>query len=408
MFQKLVSILMIPILFMYTLLPAAFGARNDKVFQWSDLKNLHSLGDYIDYIQERGAPSFDTDTFLRNLAPADMVRKILHGQVLDREEEAYLDVKLDETLSSFCTYVAENTGFDLERLLTHVPNLNGPAEFGAEVLGVDTTALRGRIYALRDEAAREGDSFKENLLFLIGAYLSVIEKVEINAVESKRGNPDEVMVQVTVTYYDGYRHVMYPGMYINTVTGEASGNGESGMLGLGFNCQIPELVVYATIGAWQRHLGFMLLYDILANSTPLFNYQTRRLKFNYNNKEWMIQIWKGNYALVTNGAEVGVYNRAPGSKGTYYECASDDEMMNMTLQLYHKDDQIFSIGPMRHWWANGFKITKNIYQPKDLTMKFAMEMPDEEMLRAFAAAIDAEGTGDITYVIDGLTIYVTF
>ena len=29
MFQKLVSILMIPILFMYTLMPAAFGARND-------------------------------------------------------------------------------------------------------------------------------------------------------------------------------------------------------------------------------------------------------------------------------------------------------------------------------------------------------------------------------------------
>ena len=41
-------------------------------------------------------------------------------------------------------------------------------------------------------------------------------------------------------------------------------------------------------------------------------------------------------------------------------------------------------------------------------MKFEMEMPDEEMLHAFAAAIDAEGTGDITYVIDGLTIYVTF
>ena len=408
MFQKLVSILMIPILFMYTLMPAAFGARNDKVFQWSDLKNLHSLSDYINYVQERGAPSFDTDTFLRRLAPADIVRKILHGQVLDREEEAYLDVKLDETLSEFCTYVAENTGFDLERLLTHVPNLNGPAEFGAEVLGVNTTELRGRIYALRDEAAREGDWFKENLLFLIGAYLSVIEKVEINAVPSKRDPEHEVMVQVTVTYYDGFRHVMYPGMYINTVTGEASGNGEGGMLGLGFNCKIPELVVYATVGAWQRGLGFMLLYDILANSIPLFNYQTRRLKFNYNNKEWMIQIWKGNYATLTNGAEVGVYNRKMGSIGTYYDCASDEEMMQMTLQLYHGDEQLFSIGPMRHWWMNGFKITKNLYQPKDLTMKFSIDMPDEEMLSAFKTAIDNEGTGDITYVIDGLTIYVTF
>ena len=407
MLQKITSYLMIPLLFFYTLMPAAFGARNDQCFQLSDLKDLHSLSDYINYVQERGAPSFDTDAFLRVLAPGDIARKILHGQVLDREEEAYLDARLDETLSEYCTYIAKNTGFDLERLITHLPNLNGPAEFGAEVLHVNTTELREKIYEKRNEADDEGDSFKANVLYLIGAYFSVIERADIRAVPSYR-DPDEVMVEVTVTYYDGTQEVMYPGLFINTVTGEATGYTDQGMINLGFNCQIPELVVYATVGAWQRSLGFMLLYDILANSSPLFNYQTRRLKFDYNNKEWMIQIWKGNYALITNGAEVGVYNRAPGSKGTYYSCASDDELMDMTLQLYHHDDQLFSIGPMKHWWMNGFKITKTIYQPKDLTMKFSIDMPDEEMLAAFAGAIDKEGTGDITYVIDGLTIYVTF
>ena len=30
------------------------------------------------------------------------------------------------------------------------------------------------------------------------------------------------------------------------------------------------------------------------------------------------------------------------------------------------------------------------------------------MLRAFSGAIDKEGAGDVTYVINGLTIYVTF
>ena len=407
MYQKIVSILLVPILFLFSLLPAAFGARNDEGFKLSDLKDLHTLSDYINYVQDHGAPSFDTDAFLRILAPGDIARKILHGQVLDREEEAYLDAQLDETLSSYCTYIAENTGFDLERLITHLPNLNGPAEFGAEVLHINTTELREKIFEKRDEADAEGDTFKANVFYLIGAYFSVIEKAEIRAVPSYR-NPDEVMVEVTVTYYDGTKEVMYPGLFINTVTGEASGYTDTGMINLGFNCQIPELVVYATVGAWQRNLGFMLLYDILANTSPLFNYNTRRLKFDYNNKEWMIQIWKGNYALLTNGAEVGVYNREPGSKGTYYNCASDDELMNMTLQLYHGDDQLFSIGPMKHWWMNGFKLTKTIYQPKDLTMKFSIEMPDEEMLNAFAGAIDRDKTGDVTYVISGLTIYVTY
>ena len=407
MVQKIISIMMVPLLFFYTLLPAAFGARNDQTFQISDLKNLRSLSDYINYVQDHGAPSFDTDTFIRTLAPTDMARKILHGQVLNRAEEAYLDVQLEEMISDFCTYLAENTGFDLERLLTHVPNMNGLAEFGAEVLHVNTTALRERLYEMRDEAFREGDKFKGNMLYLFGAYFSVIKKVDIVTVPASR-NPDEVEVKAQVTYLDGYSQLLSSDIFINTVTGEASGRKNDGMAGLGFNCMIPEMVVYATVNSWQRNLGFMLLYDILANSSPLVNYQTRRLKFDYNGKEWMIQIWKGNYALITNGGEVGVYNREPGSRGTYYDAASDDEMMPMKMQVWHGDDLLLEIGEMEHWWMNGFKMTKVIYQPKDLTLKFYMKMPNEEMLNAFADSIDKEGTGDITYTIDGLTIYVTF
>ena len=408
MVQKIVSILMVPVLFLYTLLPAAMGARNDQTFQISDLKNLHSLSDYINYVQEHGAPSFDTAAFIRNLTPADMARKILHGQVLNRAEEAYLDVQLEETLSDFCTYLADNTGFDLERLLTHVPNMNGLAEFGAEVLHVDTTAFRKRMYEMRDEANHNGEEFKANLLWLVGAYFSVIQKADIVAVPAPEVGDDVVKVQVTVSYYDGYKEVMYPNIYINKRTGESFGKRDDGLMSFGFNCDITDMVVYATVNAWQRQYGFMLLYDILANSSPLFNYQTRRLKFDYNGKEWMIQIWKGNYALITNGGEVGVYNREPGSRGTYYDAASDDEMMPMKMQVWHGDDLLLEIGEMEHWWMNGFKMTKVIYQPKDLTLKFYMKMPNEEMLNAFADSIDKEGTGDITYTIDGLTIYVTF
>ena len=58
MYQKIVSVLLIPILFFYTLMPAAFGAKTNKeCFQISDLKNLHTLSDYINYVQERGAAS---------------------------------------------------------------------------------------------------------------------------------------------------------------------------------------------------------------------------------------------------------------------------------------------------------------------------------------------------------------
>ena len=260
MVQKIISIMMVPLLFFYTLLPAAFGARNDQTFQISDLKNLRSLSDYINYVQDHGAPSFDTDTFIRTLAPTDMARKILHGQVLNRAEEAYLDVQLEEMISDFCTYLAENTGFDLERLLTHVPNMNGLAEFGAEVLHVNTTALRERLYEMRDEAFREGDKFKGNMLYLFGAYFSVIKKVDIVTVPASR-NPDEVEVKAQVTYLDGYSQLLSSDIFINTVTGEASGRKNDGMAGLGFNCMIPEMVVYAI----ARAEGFDKMSDELFN-----------------------------------------------------------------------------------------------------------------------------------------------
>lgn len=121
----------------------------------------------------------------------------------------------------------------------------------------------------------------------------------------------------------------------------------------------------------------------------------------------MIQIWKGNY-LISNGGEVGLYNRKPGSVGSYYNCANDEQMMEMTMDIYHGDELLLHRGPQVHWWLNGFKMSDTIYIPASLRMEFSIVMKDEAMVRAFCNAIKNHYRRDATYTVDGLTVSVVW
>ena len=121
----------------------------------------------------------------------------------------------------------------------------------------------------------------------------------------------------------------------------------------------------------------------------------------------MVQIWKGNY-FISNGAEIGIYSRDESSFGTYYDCATDEQMMKMSMELYHGDDLIFSRPGQLHWWLTGFKISYNLYPADSMTLKFSVEMKDKEMLDAFCNAVDKHYMRDMTYTVDGLTVNVVW
>lgn len=405
MLTKIVSLLMIPILFLQTLFPAMLGERNDKSLNDKDLKSLTSVSDYVSYISENGAPSFSTELFGKVLRPADEIRRMFLGYIYPESNEAYLDTTVEGYLGEMFDYIKDNSGLDIEAIMGHIPTPNTPLELLNKTFNINPSTFRKQLLAMSDERFAAGDTTMSSLLFFLGAYFSVIANIKFYT-EAVEGNSEEVEIKLDVTYKDGEKLTLGSGIFINTKTGLFFARDDKGILGLGFNFSVKDLVVYATVHSWQREFGFMLLYDILANSTILFNMATRRYKFDYAGKEWMVQIWKGNYALVTNGAEVGFYNREPGSKGTFYNCASDEELREMTMEVYHRDKLLFSKGPECHWWINGFQLNKVIYTPSELTLKFTIEMPDKEMLNALAKAIDNEYCHDAKYTIDGLKISV--
>lgn len=129
----------------------------------------------------------------------------------------------------------------------------------------------------------------------------------------------------------------------------------------GFKYSMKDQVFYTAEDAWQRNFGYEETYDNVSGAGAI-SYDTMRVKFNYNNKEWMMQYWKGQYGFVLIGSELGLYNRDPDkTNSTYYDCVSDAEKLNMSVKVYRQDvnDQnkynlLFHRSPTTTWWLTGF------------------------------------------------------
>ena len=352
---------------------------------------------------ETQAQKNSTVGFYRFLRTIRFLFRALTGQLIFPDRN--FDVTLDETLSEYCAYICENSGLDIPRILTSLPDSSKPAELITKVFGIDTAEMRDEMYAKRDALYDEGDPVKAEIYHLIGAYFSIMDKCEITAVPTEEANVCQV--QLLVTFRDGSTEVLYPGIFINSVTGEAYNRDGQGLIDLGFNCSIYDLLVYTPVNVWMRQFGFCFFYDFFCYTSPdwMWDYTTRRFKFDYDGKEWMIQAWKGHY-LCTNGGEIGIYNRDKSKIGSYYDCVSDEEMLEMTMTVSHAGEELFTVGPKMHWWITGFKIGPTLYDPESLTMNGSIVMKDEAMLTAFCAAIDHNYRHDVTYRVDGLTVYL--
>ncbi|HBL41038.1 MAG TPA: hypothetical protein DDY98_05500 [Ruminococcaceae bacterium] len=316
------------------------------------------------------------------------------------------DIALDTSTKEICDRIKAESDLDIEKMVTNLPDVNTPIKIVNTVFHIDTVAFRSKMYEIRDSYSQQHNDAMALLFYLIGAYFSGFERCDITLEPCGESQPNLYEFALNIYYVDGSEKLM-TGAYYNAVTGEFFGNNQQGMANLGFDFNLNDMMVYAPINCWMRNFGFCLEYDLFCYTTPFFYYRTRRFKFDYAGKEWMIQIWKGKY-LLANGAEVGVYNRDESKVGTYYDCASNDDLLKLSLDLYHGDELIFSRAEESHWWANGFKLMRNAYSADELTMKFTVEMKDAEMLQAFCKALDKNIYHDVTYSADGLKVMLTW
>lgn len=160
----------------------------------------------------------------------------------------------------------------------------------------------------------------------------------------------------------------------------------------GFVYEPGQDVFVSRVDAWQRKEGYEALFDNLASKFNMI-IDSFPVYFDYRNRTWLIEFWKGQYGINT-GAEVGVYhaNRPIPKrqrKKVHYNAVSDEEMPLIGMCLKRKEKHLFSLKGY-HWWLAAFRMGM-FSQPKDLTLYASLTFSCCEAAQAFAGGLKEAG-----------------
>ncbi|MEI6578886.1 MAG: DUF4474 domain-containing protein [Eubacteriales bacterium] len=232
----------------------------------------------------------------------------------------------------------------------------------------------------------------------LDAYLKGMSKLTAKIVDLGGKFPEFVNEYVDNT---GAKKMIEIGMYFDVVNKRIIGKGQEGAFGIGFDVDLKQKMMYASINSWTRKLGFCRLYDTLAPALGV-KYKTERVKFEYAGLDWMIQIWKGSYFTLMGGAEIGIYNKPKTRIAEFYDCIGDKDMLDMSMKLSKGNKVLFVREPQKHWWMNGFALSFGSNMPDLLTLNGSILFKDEGMLKAFLTAFDKVCANEgITYTLQG-------
>ena len=165
---------------------------------------------------------------------------------------------------------------------------------------------------------------------------------------------------------------------------------------------------YTADDPWQRNVGYNSIFDTAAPLT-FIDFDTVRLRFPYGDKDWMIQLWKGQYGLIFYGAEVGIYTKPKDRVLMHYDCATDDEMLKMSMVFNEYKNgswqQRFTRPYGYYWWCTGFLPGNKAGNFSVLKLDMRITAKDYDMLKGIKTALEENS---IDYKVSGLDVYFTF
>ena len=156
---------------------------------------------------------------------------------------------------------------------------------------------------------------------------------------------------------------------------------------------------------WQKPFGFMRLYDV-ASQLIGYQYDFKRIVFTYDDKDWLIELWKGQYALFQYGGEIGVYTKYATGFGdtpvSTYRCAGKNDWLNMEMTLYQEQAdgsmrRVFTRDYDKYWWCDGYRVGKlrKSKPAAELQMVSHIMLKDEKMATEFVKSIRSIGFSQV-------------
>ena len=256
----------------------------------------------------------------------------------------------------------------------------------------------------------------EAITQLITTELSTTEPTTVQPTEAPTAPPVVVDKEEGVTIPVLDEENMSHGSAVTPPPSSSSGNlpkdmSFSGLNSMGYKVYGTKEYIYnddTDPACVQANFGYNRLYDWGAQLID-FSIDTARMKFDYDNKEYMIQIWKGQYIsgeMGTIGGEVGLYTRPKGTVSAigHYNCAPYEEWLNMEMTVLWDEAGNGNYLPQLtrayslHWWPTGF-VFAQLEDKKNsdpLRVLCRITFKDEEMAQAFADSLSQEGFDSVS------------
>lgn len=176
---------------------------------------------------------------------------------------------------------------------------------------------------------------------------------------------------------------------------------------------------------WQDNFGFARVYDIVSPYIAL-EYDYTRVFFKYDNKDFMVQLWKGQYGYIFYGGEIGIYHKESDGKETgyftFFKTADEKYWPKMEMTLYHQKlngdwEREFTRDYDYYWWCTGFKPghLRKVEPANELRIVARITFADKEMASLFAnglkecnfsEAANKDSVGLDSYYHQGKDVYL--
>lgn len=178
----------------------------------------------------------------------------------------------------------------------------------------------------------------------------------------------------------------------------------------GYAYDSSQDIFYSRMDAWQREIGYARIYDEAAALSSMI-IDCEPIYFEYDNKSWLIEFWKGQYGMTT-GFEIGVYYKdkfdftSEYINWSHYDCVDDENMLKMKFTLI-KNGRIVMEREGVHWWLTGFRLGE-FSQPWELVARISIELKDIEMRSAFLLGLGRAGYDIKELLVKGKTVSLIF
>lgn len=196
-----------------------------------------------------------------------------------------------------------------------------------------------------------------------------------------------------ITYQANFLSKLHNSLFIETLIPLSVEELNKELEPYGFAYNQRHDLFYSIMYPWQRKYGYGKPYD---DAAPLLSMiiDCEPIYFEYDNKKWLIEFWKGQYGMTT-GAEIGVYVSESKNliKNIIYDAVSDEDCIPMSFVL-RKQGNVLLTRNNRHWWLTGFKLGE-FSKPSDLVMEIIITLKNKEMRDAFVNGLKKVGYKNI-------------